>query len=240
MVLREYLLAGRFSEIHNPDVLKEVEQFVNICLPTPFRTFRALSRLQRTQQGQSNRSYTLLEILWPRESPHQGDREANALAERSKEMAQSFGVKLIWLPTSVARGLDLQGMLPEIKGDFVWVLPAGTTLPMDSHDPLERAIRHLTGSNQRGIYADSIASYVVRTSCLRELAGGTRPLPSDPAVLGRALRLSGYELTGDNDPEFALCELETEYGGWSRRLSRSERDSSAASRPWWRNLFSRS
>lgn len=234
---RARLLTGKLDDVTTPSMQSEVERFVNICLPTPFRTLNGLSRLRESARD-GLFGYTLADILWVRESPPDGDDEAQAMAKKSKALAEQLKVTLIWSPTGSPLTLDLTRLLPHLQGEFAWVVPGGSALPAgDPFGRLERVIRYLTGSPRRAIYSDNIASYVVRTSCLHELADRGGSLPSDPASLGRLLQQSGYELTGDNDVERALCELEQEYGGWSRNTSHHQPASGVGRRPWWKRLF---
>jgi hypothetical protein len=231
------LLAGNFDAVTTPGAQREVERFVNLCLPAPGRTIDGLARL-RDAASNGLFGYTISDILWPRETPLNPSSQAKAMAEKSQALADRLRVNVLSSPTIGSLALDLGWLLPHVHGEFLWMVPGGTRLPMsDPFGRLKRVIQHLTSSPRRALYSDNIASYVVRTSCLSELAHLGGSLPADPALLGRLLRQSGYELTGDENSELALCELEREFGGWSRNVSLHEPVSSAAPRPWWKKLF---
>ena len=235
--VRSRLLAGKLDAVTTPGAQAEVERFVNICLPTPYRTLTGLARLQTKAAGEQF-GYTLGEILWTsEEAPPDADDRARANDERAQALADALGVRVVRFPAGAGLVLDLARLIPQLRGDFAWLIPGGTTVPFEIDERLERVLRSLTTSPQCALYSDNIASYVVRTSCLRELVRRGEPLPSDPAPLGRLLRQSGYELIGDEDPELALCELEREFGGWTRNLSLHEFKSRTGNRPWWRKLF---
>jgi hypothetical protein len=224
------LLDGDVNTIaNNASVRAEIERFVNICLPTSGRTLQDLARLRdytRERGGMAE----IIEIIWPRERDPAGDADVEGFVE-------PLGVTMIWIPTGASRSLNLGSLLNSIHGEFVWLVPGGTKVPIpETRGRLDRVIRHLAASSRRAIYSDNIASCVLRVSALREQMARGHSLSSDVKDVGHLLREAGHELVGDDDPDLALCELERKYGGWSGP-GRNQTREKGHHPSWWQRLF---
>ena len=229
--MKACLLDGNMDPIaNNAAAQAEVERFVNVCLPTSGRTLQGLARLR--EHTQSLRGVAeIIEIIWPRERNPSGDAHIAKFSE-------PLGITVIWIPTGAPNTLDLGSLLHGIHGEFVWLVPGGTRLPItDAVERLDRVIGCLAASPKRAVYSDNIASCVLRVSALHELVRRGQPLPPDQGDLGRLLRQAGYELVGDDDPDLALCELEGEFGGWSGSRGGRHARESGRGRSWWQRLF---
>jgi hypothetical protein len=174
-------------------------------LPCHARTLQDLMRLKELLERPSQTAmggFRILEVLWPRE---QGPSEDGS-AER---LAQSLGARVIPVPTEAPRLLDLLHFLPEIHGDYVWILPGCTHVsPLVSMN-LPRVKRSFDGQPKCAVYTDNAGSFIYRVSALRAVAADASGTKDVHALL----KAAGFTAVADSSPAAALCELEEEYGG---------------------------
>jgi hypothetical protein len=190
----------------NDDRLREkILSFVNLRLPTYSRTFEDLVRLKKHLEEPFEvvmGSFRIVEVLWPREIDPSGDDSA----ERA---AQSLGARVILFPTGASRVLDLLSLLPEIHGEYVWVLPGCTRITMLASLSLLRVKRAFDSRPQCAVYTDNADSFIYRVSALQAVL----PLASSSKDLHLLLKEAGFTPMVDDDDEHVLCELEKEFGG---------------------------
>jgi hypothetical protein len=217
------LLAGDLAAI-TPAMQPQVERWANTAMPTHFRTLDGLARLRDALR--SDGSCHIQEIVWFREDPPPGPAEAKADAARAS--AETLGVKVVALPHGSPPAMDLAQVYPHVNGQVIWFVPGGT-LPPTGRERLRAPVCQLTVSGKHGIYSDNVASFLLLASCgLREDAFHKVPLPIDPAHLARVLKPKGYDFVVA-EPGETLCDLEPEFGGWSKPAP--------AARRWWERLF---
>jgi len=193
------------SDIANPRVEAEMENFVNLCLPTLGRTIEGLVSLKHQTQDpfmQEHNGYTIIEILCPRAVDPNVDK-------LFQERAVTNGVRVIY----TSRELDLKPLLSEIHGDFLWLVPGGTEVDYSLVVMLlERIMRFFHDTPLCAVYMDNADSCIVRTAPLHKI-GRTSNSSLNTKSIFRLLKEAGYSAAVDNDPSDNLCSLEEEYGG---------------------------
>lgn len=220
----------RFDLIVDPVIRSEIERFMNQRLPTHGRTIGSLKQLQGLL-GElplaPMYSFELLEILWPRRSGPDDDRAPAGAAEL-------LGAKVIEVPSAAPPQLNPVDFLAHVRGELLWLVPGGTRLmPALVTLGLERVVRHFRETPRFGMYMDSAASILFRTSALAAVAARGLPGSAESREMARSLQAAGYTFAADDNPDAALCDWEPEYGGPRRKLQAP----GGAGRPWWRRLF---
>lgn len=206
----EKLLRCDFSEVATTTLQNEITNFINSHIPNHGRTIRGLSGLRELLTRPTFRemySFELIEIIWPRENDPTG-----ILSDQ--RFAEPLGAKVIPMPASSDKTLNLTFLVQQIKGEFLWLIPGGTRIWVpDVITQLTRIFNFLTLSLQYALYFDGTYSTIYRASALKHLISQGKKLSADQRENGITLRTVGYEITADNNPSASLCHLEEIYGG---------------------------
>jgi hypothetical protein len=237
---RSQLLGGRVPDVLPPEAQADLLRFVNRCLPTPFRTLEGLARHRDALRTKSNKGHVLVDILWLRELPPKDHAEGQRKAEEARAGAEKLGVTVVPVPHGASSlaptgsrltaeemkvwgieppppTLDLTEVMRQARGQFLWIVPGGTRLPEDLERRLQGALSVIGGDSKAVLYTDNVASFVVQMSPLYDLVNRRIPVAADPAWLGRILRKAGWDAYAEENADEPLCELEQEFGGWTRR-----------------------
>src|SRR5262249_54761238 len=143
-----------------------VEEFMNMRLPTHWRTLRGLSDLRKYLGDASMQAMygcVISEIVWPRE-PHPSDIRG------PEELARKMGITLMTPPVGSSRELEMAWLLPKISGKFLWMVPGGTTVESTlTAMSLRRVIGHMEQNPKRAFYSDGSMSIIFRVDALRNV-----------------------------------------------------------------------
>lgn len=198
--------------IDDPLIRAVVDRFFQFRLPTSQRTLWCLSDLARCLNeemiGTQRPGFELAGILISRSIRHRTYDQA------LKAAADNIYGQLVYLDVPDGSALDLNYFLPHIAGDFLWLIPGGTTFSVSlAIVELMRALTCLSEARQAALYFDGSLTVLYRTAALRDIVCRGHTLSPDLQENARMLQECGYLLVAQPRGSAPICELEGIYGG---------------------------
>lgn len=197
----------KISDVGDPIIIPEIQIWAAQRLPTHYRTFKALSGLQKFMQKAppSPMRVNLTQIIWPRERDPRGDNS-------DEELASEMGIEVIPMETKANLEMNLADFLPSVQGTFLWIVPGGSLINSTTFAlSLQPILSQLGSSSSVAGYFDGAYSLIFRVSVLQEIAKEKSSISLNQGVIAKILQETGYSICGSSMPNSALCEYEEIY-----------------------------
>ena len=203
------ILLNEDTNIQNEALQDEIMRFMNMRLPTHFRTIKDLAVIKK-RVNRSDRAIGMIapfqigKIWFPKPR----------IDSQTKRLIEDLGVDVVNLGAE-GTTIDICHLSSEIGSDFIWFVPGGTRVSFTTTLKLQRIIQSFEENAKYALYSDNHYSLIYRCSAINEASKKGYRMTGQTDNDGAIFKKMGYQPIVDHESEQALCELERIYGGWN-------------------------